>query len=198
MAAENIIITYGGGEALHYIFNGIAMVLSLDQGFANSLLHLTGVVGVLWSSTLMYLRSSVQVGMMWFGWFLLATTLLFGPRSSLIIKDEIQPIKTYKVDNVPLALAITSSVISNFSHAFTKKMESVFRLPEYLPYNQHGSIFASRLLAKAREFKIVDPTFNSNMERFIQQCVVYDAMIGAKYSLKDLRTTDAADMEEAA
>ena len=47
MAAENIIITYGGGEALHYIFNGIAMVLSLDQGFANSLLHLTGVVGVL-------------------------------------------------------------------------------------------------------------------------------------------------------
>ncbi len=190
MAAENIIITYGGGEALHYIFNGIAMVLSLDQGFANSLLHLTGVVGVLWSSTIMYMRSSIQVGMMWFGWFLLTTTLLFGPRSSLIIKDEIRPIKTYKVDNVPLALAITSSTISNFSHAFTKKMESVFRLPDYLPYNQHGSIFASRLLAKAREFKIVDPTFNSNMERFIQQCVVYDAMIGTKYSLKDLKTTD--------
>jgi len=190
MAAENIIITYGGGEALHYIFNGIAMVLSLDKGFANSLLHLTGVVGVLWSSTLMYMRSSIQVGMMWFGWFLLTTTLLFGPRSSLIIKDEILPIKTYKVDNVPLALAITSSTISNFSHAFTKKMESVFRLPDYLPYNQHGSIFASRLLAKAREFKIIDPTFNSNMERFIQQCVVYDAMIGAKYSLKDLKTTD--------
>lgn len=187
---ENIIITYGGGEALHYIFNGIAMILSLEQGIANNLLHLVGVIGTLWTVTLMYIRSSVQVGLMWFGWFLLATTLLFGPRSSLIIKDELLPIKTYKVDNVPLALAIVSSTISNFSNVFIKKMESVFTLPDYLPYHQHGSVFASKILAKAREFRIVDPTFNSNMERFVLQCVVYDAMIGAKYSLKDLKTTE--------
>lgn len=187
---ENIITTYGGGEALRYIFNGIAMILSLEHGFANNLLHLSGVIGILWSSSIMYMRSSLQAGMMWFGWFLLATSVLFIPRTSLIIKDELLPIKTYKVDNVPMVLAVISSSISQISNAFIKKMEAVFTLPDYLPYHKHGTIFASKMLAKAHEFKIVDPTFNSNMERFVNQCIVYDAMIGVKYSWKDLKTTE--------
>ena len=187
---ENIIITYGGGEALRLIFNGIAMILSLEHGFANNLMHLIGVIGVFWTLTLMYLRSSLQVGMMWFGWFLLATTMLFGVRTTVVIKDEVPPIGTYRVDNVPWVLAVVANSISEFSNVFVKKIESVFTEVDYLPYHQHGSIFASQMLAKARDFKIVDPTFNSNVERFVNQCVVYDAMIGAKYSMKDLKETD--------
>ncbi|HXH54754.1 MAG TPA: conjugal transfer protein TraG N-terminal domain-containing protein, partial [Gammaproteobacteria bacterium] len=50
-------------------------------------------------------------------------------------------------------------------------------------------VFGSRLMAESRLFRIQDPRFNENMQRFVQQCVVYDVMIGYKYTMKDLKTS---------
>jgi len=37
------------------------------------------------------------------------------------------------------------------------------------------------------QFRIVNAEFKGNMERFVNQCVVYDAMIGHKYTFDDLQ-----------
>lgn len=71
--------------------------------------------------------------------------------------------------------------------AITEKVESVFTLPDYMPYHQTGTVFASSLMSQVGQFRITDPVFKGNMERFINQCVVYDAMIGHKYTLTDLQ-----------
>jgi hypothetical protein len=43
------IYSFGGGETLKYIFNGLAMVLSFsEQGLASSLIRLVGIVSVIW------------------------------------------------------------------------------------------------------------------------------------------------------
>ena len=60
----------------------------------------------------------------------------------------------------------------------------------YIPYYETGTVFASKLISKARHFKVTDPTFNGNLERFVNQCVVYGALIGNKYTMKDLLNSD--------
>ncbi|MBL8675881.1 MAG: conjugal transfer protein TraG N-terminal domain-containing protein, partial [Alphaproteobacteria bacterium] len=94
-----------------------------------------------------------------------------------------------KVDNVPFALGAFAGFVSQVGRAITEKVESVFTLPGYMPYHQTGTVFASSLMSQVGQFRIVDPLFKGNMERFINQCVVYDAMIGHKYTLTDLQNT---------
>lgn len=44
-------------------------------------------------------------------------------------------------------------------------------------------------MSQIGQFRIVDAGFKGNMERFVNQCVVYDAMIGQQYTLDDLQHT---------
>src|SRR3546814_12789620 len=85
-------------------------------------------------------------------WFLIATNILFLPRTTLWIKDPLT-IKQYKIDNVPFALAVFSSSISQIGQAMTEKVEQVFTLPDYLPYHQTGTVFASKLMSEVHQFR---------------------------------------------
>lgn len=183
--------SFGGGQTLEYIFNGLAMVLSFsEQGLAGSLIRLTGLISVVWVLAISMVRQSILPAFHWFIWFLCVVNVLLIPKTTLYICDPL----TYqnyraKIDNVPVALAVVGSLISEIGKGLTEKLEQVFTLPDYLPYHQTGLVFGSRLMAESRTFRIQDPLFQQNMQRFVQQCVVYDVMIGYKYTLKDLQTS---------
>ncbi len=185
------IYSFGGGETLRYIFNGLAMVLSFsEQGLASSLIRLVGIVSIIWVLAIAMVRQSILPALHWFIWFLCVINLLLIPRTSVYICDPLtyQGVRP-KVDNVPVLLAAVSSLISDIGKSLTEKLEQVFTLPHYLPYQETGLVFGSRLMSDSKLFRIQDPLFHENMQRFVQQCVVYDVMIGTKYSMKDLKTS---------
>ncbi len=187
---NNAITTYGGGEIFYYVFQGIATILG-GGGLINGVIRLTAIVGIIWALLLMNAQNSLDIGVRWFLWFLVVTNVFFLPKTTVWIKDPLV-YKSYKVDNVPLALGVFASAISSIGHNITEKMEEVFTLPDtheadYMQYHKTGTVFASRLMSQANQFKILDPDFNANMEKFVNQCVVYDAMIGHKYTIKDLQ-----------
>lgn len=197
------IYSYGGGEYLYYIFNFIAMLVSGgENGISTNVIRLVSLLGVSWSVILMYARGSLLPGITWCLWFAVASFVVIGPKGTVYIKDPIAYGAVGKpVDNVPLILAAGAATFSSIGHNITEKIESVFVVPgnpgntgntansSYLKYIETGSLFGSKMIKKLQEVRIEDPSFNANLTRFVQQCVVYDAMIGQKYTVKDLRET---------
>lgn len=187
---NHVITTYGGGELFDLVFNGIAALFRTDQtGLVISLIRVGLTVGSLYVVILMLFKSQVIEGFKWFLWVLVATNLLFLPKTTVWIHDPLCNTR-HKIDHVPFALGAFASMVSQVGRSITEQFESVFSLPDYMPYHQTGTVFASSLMSQVGQFRIVDPIFKGNMERFVNQCVVYDAMIGHKYTLDDLQKTN--------
>lgn len=186
---EHIITTYGGGELFTLVFNGIAALFKTDHtGLVMSLIRVGLTVGSVYVVVLMLFKSQVVEGLKWFLWVVVATNLLFLPKTTVWIHDPLCNTKS-KIDNVPFALGAFAATVSQVGRSITEQFESVFTLPDYMPYHKTGTVFASQLMSQMGQFRIVDPVFKGNMERFVNQCVVYDAMIGHKYTLDDLQKT---------
>ena len=184
----NVITTYGGGELFTLVFNGIATLFNTRNGFLNHLINIGLMVGLTYVVILMLFRNHLIEGVRWFLWVVVATNLIFLPKTSIHIHD---PLNSYhrNVDNVPLALGAFASLVSQIGKSITEQFEMKFSLPYYMPYHQTGTVFASALMSQVGQFRIVDPTFKGNMDRFINQCVVYPVMIGNKYTLTELQNT---------
>lgn len=186
---NHIITTYGGGELFTLVFNGIAALFKEDRtGMVMSLIRVGLMVGSVYVIILMLFRQQLIEGMRWFLWVVIATNLIFLPKTTIFIHDPLSNTKN-KVDHVPYALGAFASFVSEVGRSVTERIESVFTLPDYMPYHKTGTVFASALMSQIGQFRIVDPVFKGNMERFVNQCIVYDAMIGHKYTLSDLQNT---------
>ena len=183
------ITTYGGGELFSLIFNGIAALFKQDAtGMVMPLIRVGLMMGLVYTVIVMLFRNSLMEGLHWLLWVIVATNLLFLPKTTVFIHDPLTN-ERFKVDHVPLALGAFASLVSHVGKTITEKVEAVFTLPDYMPYHQTGTVFASALMSQVGQFRIVDPGFKGNMERFVNQCVVYDVMIGHKYTLSDLQNT---------
>jgi conjugal transfer mating pair stabilization protein TraG len=174
---NHVITTYGGGELFTLVFNGIAALFRTDHtGLVMSLIRVGLTVGSVYVVILMLFKNQIIEGFKWFLWVLVATNLLFLPKTTVWIHDPLCNTKN-KVDHVPFALGAFASLVSQVGRSITEQFEAVFTLPDYMPYHQTGTVFASQLMSQVGQFRIVDPVFKGNMERFVNQCVVYDAMI---------------------
>jgi conjugal transfer mating pair stabilization protein TraG len=184
----NIITTYGGGELFTLVFNGIAGLFNTRQGILIPLMNMGLMVGLTYVVILMLFRNQLIEGVKWFLWVIVATNLIFLPKTRVHIHD---PLNNYHrdVDHVPLALGAFASLVSQVGKSVTEQFEMAFSLPDYMPYHQTGTVFASAIMSQVGQFRIVDPEFKGNMDRFINQCVVYPVMIGNKYTLNELQNT---------
>ncbi|MBY0501635.1 MAG: conjugal transfer protein TraG N-terminal domain-containing protein [Alphaproteobacteria bacterium] len=184
----HVITTYGGGELFTLVFNGIAALFESRNGILYPLIRIGLMVGLVYVVILMLFRNQLIEGVKWFLWVIVATNLIFLPKTRIHIHD---PLTQYHrdIDHVPLALGVFASLTSQVGKTVTERLESVFTLPDYMPYHQTGTVFASSLMSQIGQFRIVDPIFKGNMERFVNQCIVYDAMVGHKYTISDLQNT---------
>ena len=182
----HVITTYGGGELFVLVFDGIAAVFKTQNGILFPLMRIGLMVGLVYVVILMLFRSQLIEGVRWFLWVIVATNLIFLPKTRIHIYD---PLNNYHrdVDNVPLALGAFASLVSQVGKSITEEFERNFSLPDYMPYHQTGTVFASAIMSQVGQFRIVDPEFKGNMDRFINQCVVYPVMIGNKYSFTKLQ-----------
>lgn len=178
------IYTYGGGEQLDLAFNAIAALFK-DNAYECAF-YIAALMFGFWVLITSVIQSQPLMPIKWMFWFWIATTIMLAPKVDLMIYD---PITKYerKVDNVPYVLGAFASIVSGIGRGITDTVETFFKLPDYQKYGENGPVFASKILKNMHKYRIRDGTLKENMERFIDQCVVLEALMGAKYTVKELR-----------
>ncbi|MBP9752209.1 MAG: conjugal transfer protein TraG N-terminal domain-containing protein [Proteobacteria bacterium] len=184
------IYTCGNGEILKGVFDAIAMCLNGHSGTLYEPLKRIGLImGAFWAAIYALFGDQVKVLTHWIMPMVAISNLLFVPTTEVWIHD---PVTHYhqKVDHVPYGLAAFAGNISKIGHLITEQVEKVFSLPDDLRYQKSGTLFASNIMMQAKKFRIVNDDIAQNMRSFVGQCVVYDVMLGRKYTMQDLKNTD--------
>lgn len=187
---EYNVYTFGGGEILSGVFNAIAMSINGQTGsLFIPLKHLGLILGTFWAALYAVYGHQIRVLTHWIVPMVVFMNLLFVPTATVWIHD---PIHHYhqKVDHVPYGLAAFAGHVSTIGYHITSKIESYFSLPENLQYQKSGFLFGCDLIQKAKSFQITNSDLKENMRSFVGQCVLYDAMLGRKYSIDELRNAD--------
>ena len=182
----HVVVTYGGGETLEYVFNAITLVFK-DQEF-NWALYISAILCGFWVLINSVTKCDGIIPFKWFFWFLISSQLILYPKTTIKIVDPLTKFER-EVANVPYVLGAFAATTSSIGDILTRKIETFFNLPdENLLYHKTGSVFASKLFRQMGQYKINDGVLKANLHRFIQNCVVYDAMVGYEYNLQDLLT----------
>ena len=184
------IYTYGNGEVLNGVFNSIAMCMNGHTGtLFEPLKRMALILGAFWAAVSALGGDQAKVLTHWIVPMAIFMNVLFVPSTTVWIND---PVTHYhqKVDNVPHGLAAFASYTSKIGYHITEEVEKIFTLPDDLRYQKSGFLFASNILQKAKSFHITNEDLSENMRSFVGQCVLYDAMLGRKYTIDDLRNSD--------
>lgn len=173
------IYTYGGGEFLRLVFNGVAALLASDD-------FIGAIKTALLIGLLALLTQSAFKGTLlnWPSFFisLMAYFVMLVPRADVIVVDRIDETQTAVVENVPIGIAFPASLTNHVGDWLTRAFDSLYSLPDDLTYTRTGMLFGNRLLEAARRFEITDERTNMNMSEFWRQCVFYDILYG-KYDM---------------
>ncbi|MEY3106588.1 MAG: hypothetical protein RIT35_754, partial [Pseudomonadota bacterium] len=181
---KDTIFTYGGGSALEMVLNGVAMIM--NNGLGNTIVSFMTVVAICWAAIQGIMQQSFLPKINWLVKYTLITTLLITPKSSVWIYDSVYQTR-HKVDNLPIGLVIPATLFSTLGFGVTKTFEQAFATVDDISYSKYGTSFGAGMIANARNYRIQDADFRENMNSFIDNCVLYDVMIGHKYSPSEMR-----------
>ncbi|MBL0941386.1 MAG: conjugal transfer protein TraG N-terminal domain-containing protein [Alphaproteobacteria bacterium] len=186
-----ILVTYGAGDLLDHIFNAIAALVNGKSGnLYQPLMRIGLILGLFWATISNLFSNQLRIISHWFLPTYLVLILFFAPTVTLIIKDPTSHQPPHVVDNVPFGLGMLAGTVSKIGDSLTRKIETNFSLPDDFKYHKTGSMMASNLIAESRMFKVTNHEVAETMKEFVNQCVVYDALMGKKYTLDELRKTD--------
>lgn len=189
MAVTLPIYTITGGELIRAFYNSVAGMFQYAGiiGLFKTAVALGGIVTVV---HFIVFRDAKRMFLFLLN-YTFAIAFILTPKCTVHIDDRTDPLSNLSVDNVPLILGVLGSISSQLSSRITQTFELFFHSPNDMNYSQTGMIMGAKLFLSASQIKITDPSFNANMQKFMQQCVFYDLMYG-RYTLKDLNT--AADI----
>lgn len=179
------IYVYGSGDLFREYFN--AVVTTFGTSGYQSLIRITISVSIaMVGISIVYKRDLMSI-FRWFGLYYLTMYVLFIPKVSVEIIDQVNQGHVYTVDNVPWGLGVLASYSSTIGAELTQIVEQNFSMPDDLHYGSSGMLMASQMVMQASQFQITDPTFDKNMQGFVNECVFYDLLLN-KYTLDDLTT----------
>ncbi len=178
------VFTYGGGEFLRLVFNGIAAIMGNDS-YAG-LLGVVALIGLLWFLIAAALSGGRRgLDLQWFFSLLLVYFAFMLPKSEVLITDRIDPSQSAVVSQVPLGLAGFAGLTSRIGDWLTRSFETVFSLPNDLQYSETGLLFGSHLVEASTHFEVTDSRTAGNLSEFWRQCVFYDILLG-RYTWDEL------------
>lgn len=181
------IIAFGNGEILESVLNAIVMCLNPETGtLYTPMIRVGMMVAVLWTALYSIWGDYLKIWGKALIPFVFIPPLLFVPSTRVHIHDVVTNYRN-DVENVPLGLAWLGHYVSEFGYQITKQVDQVFARVEDLQYHKSGFLMASNLIQQAKTFHITNEDIAENMRNFVCQCVAYEAMLGYKYTLEDLR-----------
>jgi hypothetical protein len=173
---EYAIYTFGGGEILWKILNGIAILFKGDTPYFSM------IAGLVASSSLVFVGASAlfRGAPMYFlqHWFfpvILVTNILFGITAKVNIIDVVDGNQRFsQVANVPLGLAAVGSLTTTVSKHVTEAVEQAFGSVDGTPrYTSTGLMFGSRLASMAKSIRIKDPILQENLKAYVSRCFMW-------------------------
>ncbi|SPR10121.1 conjugal transfer protein TraG N-terminal domain-containing protein [Orientia tsutsugamushi] len=177
---DYVIYTFGGGDLLWHVFNGIGRVFASNSEYFTPVGHLALTIGGIWAATRAIFRGNIGIfAMEWFFPSIFIFTLLFAPKATVWLKDEVSMSAPVKVDNIPIGIAMFASLSSQTSY-FVSKMLEQHLLPAYerLSSRKTGIMFGAKAVAKIRDVQIHDPVTLTNTKEFLRQCFMKPYIIG--------------------
>lgn len=122
------------------------------------------------------------------GWVFALTlvSMLVVVRTPVQIIDYSNVSQVYKVDNVPIGLAIPASLTTSVGNALVKSYEMIFSLPDSMTYSKTGMLFGGNLVAKSTDFVSQNPEITTLFSDYVQNCVMGDIFLNGKYTFEEL------------
>ena len=180
------IVTYGGGEFLALLLNGVAALTRTNDYLG--LLRVMAMVALVW----LLVEAAFSDRRPNYQWLLAMAMIylcLIVPRTDVLVRDRINPANNAVVANVPLGLAMFAGFSSRIGDWLTRGFETTFALPDDINYQNSGALFTHHLLRASTRFRITDARLAENLSQFWRQCAFYDILLGL-YTLDDLRDSD--------
>ncbi|EGO7252752.1 conjugal transfer mating pair stabilization protein TraG [Salmonella enterica] len=179
----NEVYVIAGGEWLSNNLNAIAAFMSSRTWDSIEKIALT--LSVLAVAVMWVQRHNVMDLLGWVAVFVLIS-LLVTIRTSVQIIDNSDQVRVYRVDNVPVGLALPLSLTTRIGHAMVASYEMIFAQPDSVTYSKTGMLFGAGLVTKSTDFLSRNPEITGLFQDYVQNCVMGDIYLNHKYSLEEL------------
>lgn len=183
MAVDTVYVM-AGGAYMAQIFNGVATMVGTSAW--DSMMRIVMLISGM-SALAVYMRSHDPKELVKFvAFIILITSVLLIPKRSVQIIDRSDPTGVYRVDNVPLGLAVPAKFITSIGTDITEIYERLFHLPDSLMYSKTGMLYGADLVGHASDMMTVNGDLAELMGMYVKNCVIGDIMINHKYSFQEL------------
>ncbi|EHM0998295.1 conjugal transfer mating-pair stabilization protein TraG [Salmonella enterica subsp. enterica serovar Newport] len=183
----NEVYVIAGGEWLSNNLNAITAFMSTRTWDSIEKIALT--LSVLAVAVMWVQRHNVMDLLGWVAVFVLIS-LLVTIRTSVQIIDNSDLVRVYRVDNVPVGLALPLSLTTRIGHAMVASYEMIFAQPDSVTYSKTGMLFGANLIVKSTDFLSRNPEIINLFQDYVQNCVLGDIYLNHKYSLEELMESD--------
>lgn len=182
MAMEITILD--GAEVLYQAFQAVSAFVKNDTWF--SLIKIAEFIGVLMAAIVYIKGQDIRTFFYWLIGFVLINALLLTPKERIVIRDLANPTIVKVVDNVPLGVAFPLFLSTNIGNSIARTYDMFFSTPNDLKYTQTGLLFGQRLLEESFYIKPTNDKLGTNLNNYIQSCVVERNMIKGSNTFDEL------------
>ncbi|MCP3850434.1 MAG: conjugal transfer protein TraG, partial [Gammaproteobacteria bacterium] len=171
---EFILYTYGYGDLMIFVLNGIAKFR--NSGAYTSILFVTAGAVISYYATRMAAATTPGGWRIWVHKTvstLLLIQVLMLPTVTLVVKDEVSWKVPRTVDNIPAAFGVPVSLIEGWGHAMVKGFEQAFNWTgkkRLNSYSKHGTVFGARMAQDIARAKIRNPEVSQSVNSFVDRC----------------------------
>ncbi|ALN41233.1 conjugal transfer protein TraG [Rickettsia rhipicephali] len=177
---DYVIHTFGGGDILWHIFNGIGRVFASDSEYFTPVGKFAVSLGGIWAATRAIFKGNIGIfAMEWFFPSFFIFVLLFTPKATVWLKDEVSMSAAVKIDNIPIGIAFFASSASKISYSLSEMLEKhLLPADEGLSNRKNGIMFGAKAVGKIKDIQIEDPITLTNSKEFLRQCFMKPYVIG--------------------
>ncbi|EAA6671698.1 conjugal transfer protein TraG [Salmonella enterica subsp. enterica] len=177
------IYVIAGGDWLTQTLNAIVTFMSTENWVV--IRRIATAFSVLVVAISWIRRHNIMDMLGWAGVIVLMS-LLVSVRTSVQIIDISNQTKVYKVDNVPVGLALPASLTTKIGYALVQGYEMVFSQPDSITYSKTGMIFGANLVSRSTDFLSQNPEITTIFTDYVQNCVMGDIFLNGKYTMEEL------------
>ncbi|WP_314723161.1 conjugal transfer protein TraG N-terminal domain-containing protein [Haemophilus pittmaniae] len=182
MAMEITILN--GVEVLYQAFQAISAFVKNDTWF--SLIKIAEFIGILMTVIVYIKGQDFRVFFYWLVAFVLINTVLLTPKERVIIRDLVNPTIVKTVDNIPLGVAFPLYLSTDIGNTIARTYDMFFSTPDDVKYTHTGLLFGQRLLEESFYIKPSNDKLATNLNNYIQSCVVERNMIKGSNNFEQL------------
>lgn len=183
MALEIVILD--GVDIVANAFNAVASFVKNDTWF--SLIKIAEFIGVIMAALVYVKGQDLRTFFYWLVAFVLVNALLLTPKERVVVVDLAnQTMRPIPIDNVPLGVALPLYLSTKIGYSIAQTYDLFFHSPSDVKYTNTGLLFGQRLLEESFYVKPSNDRLTSNINNYIQSCVIERNMIKGGGSFESL------------